>query len=71
MMLPHEDGFNWVQNSYIKSAYYRILDDFSVNANEICMDVDSDGSKVTKRSPTDKLTWWIISQCKGFCEARY
>ena len=26
--LPHEDGFSKVKNSYIKSAYYSICDDY-------------------------------------------
>ena len=32
--LLHEDGFNKVKNSYIKSAYYSICDDYSVNAGK-------------------------------------
>ena len=32
--LLHEDGFNKVKNSYIKSAYYSICDDYSVNADK-------------------------------------
>ena len=31
--LPHEDGFRMVENSYIKSAYYSICDDYGVNAD--------------------------------------
>ena len=29
--LPHEDGFSKVRNSYIKSAYYSVCDDYGVN----------------------------------------
>ena len=38
--LPHEDGFSKVKNSFIKSAYYSICDDFSVNADETWMHGD-------------------------------
>ena len=33
--LPHEDGVSKVKNSYIKSAYYSIFDDYGVNVDEI------------------------------------
>ena len=29
--LPHEDGFSKVRNSYIKSAYYSVCDDYGAN----------------------------------------
>ena len=31
--LPHEDGFSKVKNAYIKSEYYSIYDDYSVDAD--------------------------------------
>ena len=34
IFLPHEDGSTNVKNSYIKSAYYNICDDYGVNADE-------------------------------------
>ena len=33
--LPHEDVFSKVKNSYDKSTYYSICDDYSINAGEI------------------------------------
>ena len=38
--LPHKDGFSKVKNSYIKSAYYSICDDYGVNADETWMHGD-------------------------------
>ena len=35
--LPHGNGFIIVKNSYIKSTYYSISDDYGVNADEIWM----------------------------------
>ena len=35
--LPHENGFSKVKNSYIKSDYYSICDDYGVNADERCI----------------------------------
>ena len=32
--LPHEDGFSKVNNSYIKSPYYSICNDYGVNTDE-------------------------------------
>ena len=32
--LPHEDGFSKVKNTYLKSAYYSICDDYGVNRDE-------------------------------------
>ena len=32
--LPHEDGFSKVKNTYIKSAYYGICDDYGVDSDE-------------------------------------
>ena len=70
--LPHQDGFSMVKNSYSKSAYYSICDDYGVNADETWMHGDwfyttnygifDDGRKATKRSPQDNLTWWIIAK---------
>ena len=31
--LPHEDGFSKVKNAYIESAYYRICDDYGIDAD--------------------------------------
>ena len=73
--LPHEDSFSKVKNSYIKSAYYSICDDYGVNADKIWMHgnwfyttkygIFGDGRKATKRSPPDNLIRWIITQSKG------
>ena len=38
--LPHENGFSKVKDSYIKSAYYSICDDYGVNADETWMHGD-------------------------------
>ena len=64
--LPHEDGFSKVKNTYIKSAYYSICDDYGIDADETGMHEDwfyttGDVSfghevKATKRSPQDNLT---------------
>ena len=72
--MPHEDGFSNFKNSYIKSAYYSICDDYGVNANEIWMNGDwfyvaeygnfSDVRKATQRSPLDNFR--IITQSRGF-----
>ena len=35
--LPHDNGFIIVKNSYIKSTYYSICDDYGVKADEIWM----------------------------------
>ena len=32
--LPHEDSFSKVKNSYIKSAYYSICDNYGVDPSE-------------------------------------
>ena len=74
--LSHEDGFSKVKNTYIKCAYYIICDDYDVNADEIWMNGDwfyatpdtnfGDGRKNTQRSLLDNLTWWIITQFKGY-----
>ena len=55
---------------------YSICDDCDVNTNEPCInsdwfcmsssDVFSDGAKSRERYPSDSLTWWIITQCKGY-----
>ena len=74
--LPHEDGFSKLKNSYIKSAYYSIRDDYGVNADEIWMHggwfytikygIFGGVGKATKWSPPDNLKRWIITQSKGF-----
>ena len=74
--LPHKDGFSKVNNSYIKSAYYSICDDYGVIRDEAWIHGDwfcttnfgifGDGKKTTKRSPPDNLTRWIIAQSTGF-----
>ena len=37
---PRKNGLNKVENSFIKSAYYNICDDFVVNAHEVWMNGD-------------------------------
>ena len=74
--LPHEDGFSKVKNSYIKSVYYSICDDYGVDADETWMHGDwlsttsygilDHEVKAKERSPPDNLTPWIITQPKGF-----
>ena len=74
--LPHEDGFSRVKNAYIKSAHYRICDDYGVNPDETWMHGDwfyttdygifGHEVKTTERSPPDNLTQWIITRSKGF-----
>ena len=74
--LPHEDGFSKVKNSYIKSDYYSVYDDYDVNSDETWMHGDwfctTDYSifghevKAIGRSPPDNLTRWIITQSRGF-----
>ena len=69
--LPYEGGFGKV-----KSACYSICDDYGVNPNETWMYgtwfytahyvIFASELKVTKRSPSDNLTRWIITQVKGF-----
>lgn len=44
-----------VENSYINSTC-SICDDYSVNASDIWMNVDSGGTNFTKRSPTKNIT---------------
>ena len=41
MNLPHEDGFSKVKNTYIKSAYYSVCDNYGVDADEKWMRGDS------------------------------
>ena len=72
--MPHEDGFSKFENSYIKSAYYSICDDYGVNENEVWMNGDwfyvveygnfSNVGKATQRSPLDNSR--IITQSRGF-----
>ena len=67
----HEDGFSKVKNFCIKSAYYRICNDYDVNANETWVHGDwfytiGNRGKATKRSPPDNLIRWIITQSQGF-----
>ena len=67
--LSHRDGFSKIKNSYIKSAYYSICDNYGVNADEIWMNGDWFYStacsvlvvveRLHKRSPTVNLTRWI------------
>ena len=62
--------FNRVNNSFIKSAYYSIYDDYVVNGDETSMYGDwfytrnfgifRDGIEETKRSPPDNIARWII-----------
>ena len=74
--LPNEDGFSKVTNSYIKSDYYSICDDYGVNADEARMHGDwfyttayaifGHEVKARGRSPPENLTLWRIlsSICK-------
>ena len=76
ILLPQEDGFNKVKNSYIQSAYYSLCDDYGVDPTETWMYGDwfyttdyaifGHEVKATERSPPDNLTEWIITQSKGF-----
>ena len=66
ILLPHEDGFSKVKDTYINSAYYSICDDYSVDADETWMHGDwfyttgygifGREVKATKRSTLDNLT---------------
>ena len=74
--LSHEDGFSKVKNAYIKSAYYRVCDDYGVDGNETWLHGDwfyttdyaifGHEVETTQRSPSDNLARWIITQSKGF-----
>ena len=74
--LPHEDGFSKVENGYINSAYYGVCDDYGVDPDETWMYGDwfyttgcgifGHEVKATKRSPSDNLMQWTITQSKGF-----
>ena len=71
--LTQEDDFYNVKNSYIKSAYYSICDNYGNHTDEKRMNVNwfympkygafSDKEKVTERSPSGNLTQWLV---KGF-----
>ena len=74
--LPHEDGFSKFKNSYMKSAYYSVSDDYGVNPDETWMHRDwfymtgygifGHEVKATGESRPDSLTRWIITQSKAF-----
>ena len=74
--LPHEDGFSKVKNSYERSAYYSVCNQYGVNPDETWMygewfymtdyGIYGHEVKATERSPPDSLTRWIITQSKGF-----
>ena len=74
--LPYEDGFNKVENSYIKSFYYNICDDYGVNPNKTWIygdwfytthcNIFTSELNAIKRSPPDNLALWIITSSKGF-----
>ena len=74
--LPHEDGFSKVKNSYIKSDYYSVYDDYDVNSDETWMHGDwfcttdygifGHEVKAIGRSPPGNLTRWTITQSRGF-----
>ena len=76
ILLPHEDGFSKVKNSYIQSAYYSVYDDYGVDPTNIWMYGDwfytteyavfGHNVKATERSPSDDLTRWINTRSKGF-----
>ena len=65
-ILLHKDRFSRVTNSYVKSVYYSIYDEYGVNADEAWIngnrfyitihEVFRDGGKATKRSTPDNLT---------------
>ena len=73
--LAYEDGFSKVKNSYIKSAYYKICDEYGVNPDEKWMHGDwfytthygifISELKATKRSPPDNLGRWIILESRS------
>ena len=74
--LPHEDGFNKVENDYERSAYYSVCDEYGVNPDETWMHdyslyttgyaIFGHEVKAPERSPPDNITKWIITQSKGF-----
>ena len=74
--MPHKDGFSKVKNTYIKSDYYSVCDEYGVNQDETWMHGDwfyttdygifDHEVKATERSPPDYLTRWIITKSKGF-----
>ena len=76
ILLPHEDGFSKVKNSYIQNAYYSLCGDYGVDPTETWMYGDwfyttdyaifGHEVKATERSPPENLTRWIITQSKGF-----
>ena len=80
VFLPHEDVFSKFKNTYIKSDYYSICDDYGVNLDETWMYGDwfytinygifGHEVKATERSPPDNLRRWIITQSKGFTRKR-
>ena len=67
---------NIFKNSYIKSAYYSICDDYGANADEIWMNRNwfcttayckfGDGGKATQSSPSENITRYIVTQSKDF-----
>ena len=72
--LPHEDEFSEVKNDFEDRAHYSVCDEYGVDLAETWMygecfyTIDytafGHGVKATERSPTDKLTRWIITQSK-------
>ena len=76
ILLPLEDGFSKVKNSYIKRVYYSLCNDYGVDPTETWMYGDwfyttdyaifSHEVKAIERSPQDNLTRWTITQSKGF-----
>ena len=74
--LTHEDGFSKAKNSNIEGAYYSVCDDYGITSDKIWLNGDwfyttaydnlGDGGKATKRSTSDNLTHWIITQSKVF-----
>ena len=76
ILLPHEDGFSKVKNSYIQNAYYSLCGDYGVDPTETWMYGDwfyttdyaifSHEVKATEISAPDNLTRWIITQSKVF-----
>ena len=76
IFLPHEDDFSKVKNAYIKSVYYSLCDDYSINPSKTWMygywsyttdyAIFDHEVKATERSSPGNLTRWIITQSKGF-----
>lgn len=78
----YKDSFNKVINSYIKSVYCSIYDDYGTNANEIWInggwfcttryvDLTSGWKAKSTSPPPDNLTRWTTNQSKSLVKKRY